>query len=212
MIDKLHYISQADGTGNHIPAIEKALKAGCSWIQLRIKDRHPGFILDQALEAKILCDKHHAKLIVNDHPEIALAANAYGLHLGLSDMPIAAARDMVGPELVIGGTANTYDHVIQRIREGADYVGLGPYRFTPTKKNLSPILGLAGYTNIMVQLQAAGVRIPIIAIGGLTAAEVPALIQAGLYGTALSAAITFSDDAKALVTSLYTALNKTMNH
>ena len=212
MIDRLHYISQPDGMGNHLPAIEKALAAGCRWIQLRIKDREAAFMLEQASAAKALCEANDAKLIVNDHPEVALAVGAYGLHLGLSDMPIVAARGIVGPEMIIGGTANTFDHVVQRVREGANYVGLGPFRFTPTKKNLSPILGLPGYTSIMKQLQQSAIDIPVIAIGGLNAEDIPALIEVGLYGVAISAAITCSDSPEVVVSSLVEGLNQNLNH
>jgi thiamine-phosphate pyrophosphorylase len=212
MIDHLHYISQPDGTGSHLPAIDKAIAAGCKWIQLRIKDREPAFILEHAFAAKAICDASDAKLIVNDHPEIAVAAGAYGLHLGLLDMPIVAARQIVGPEMIIGGTANTFEHVLQRVKEGADYVGLGPFRFTSTKKKLSPILGLTGFINIMEQLKQNEIDIPVIAIGGLTAEDIPALMDAGIYGVAMSAAITFSNKPETVVLSLQTALQLSINH
>lgn len=211
MIDRLHYISQPDGVGDHLPAIKKALAAGCKWIQLRIKDRETAFMLEQAFAAKALCDANGAKLIVNDHPDVALAVAAYGLHLGLSDMPIVAARGIVGPEMIIGGTANTLEHVVQRVSEGADYVGLGPFRFTSTKKNLSPILGMPGYTTIMKQLQESAIDIPVIAIGGLIAGDIPALLEIGLYGVAISAAITCSDTPEVVVSSLRQALNQNLN-
>jgi thiamine-phosphate pyrophosphorylase len=203
MIDKLHYISQRPENGTHFTAIKKALDAGCQWIQLRIKDESEINILDQAIKIRELCAGYKAKLIVNDHPEIALKAGAYGLHLGLQDMPIAQARQIVGVDMVIGGTANTFEHIQQRVAEGADYIGLGPFRFTKTKQKLSPILGLAGYENIIKKVHAAGIGIPIIAIGGILPDDITPVLQAGLYGVAVSGAITHADNASQTVKEMY---------
>lgn len=212
MIDRLQYISQADAAGNHIPAIERALLAGCKWIQLRVKNQSPAFIHNQALLAKAICDIHNAKLIVNDHPDIAVQVAAYGVHLGLKDMPIPEARTIVGPEMVIGGTANTLEHVLQRVADGADYVGLGPLRFTTTKKNLSPLLGLVGYQHIMNQLQVLQMDVPVVAIGGLVMDDVRELVNVGLYGVALSGLITNAQDSREVVTAVQQALNTYTNH
>jgi thiamine-phosphate pyrophosphorylase len=207
MIDKLQYISQAPSGVSHLKAIETALRAGCRWIQLRIKDEAHAYILEEALAAKALCNQYGGKLIVNDHPDIALAVGAYGLHLGLGDMPIPAARDMVGPDMIIGGTANTFEHICLRVNEGANYVGLGPFRFTATKKNLSPILGATGYRAIFEEMHKAGFNVPIIAIGGILPDDVAGLVETGIYGVALSGAITAAKDAPETVKQLQETLN-----
>ncbi|RZK82310.1 MAG: thiamine phosphate synthase [Pedobacter sp.] len=207
MIDKLHYISQPAADGTHLTAIAEALNAGCKWIQLRIKNQPESDVLNQAKEAVKLCTKHDAKLIVNDYPEIALQAGAYGLHLGLDDMSVASARAIVGDNLIIGGTANTFDHIIQRIKEGVDYVGLGPYRFTTTKKKLSPILGLNGYRYIMEKLTQANITIPIIAIGGIQPEDIPGIIELDLYGVAMSGAITKAQNPRETIQTIYNNLN-----
>lgn len=207
MIDKLHYISQQPQNGTHLTAVKKALDAGCQWIQLRIKEESEVNILDQAIKISELCAGYKAKLIVNDHPEIALKAGAYGLHLGLQDMPITQARQIVGADMIIGGTANTFEHIQQRVAEGADYIGLGPFRFTKTKQKLSPILGLVGYGNIISQVRAAGIRIPIIAIGGILPEDITPILQAGLFGVAVSGAITYASDAEQTVREMYEYLN-----
>lgn len=206
MIDKLHYISQQPENGTHFIAIKKALDAGCQWIQLRVKDESDDVILDQAIKINELCAGYKAKLIVNDHPEIALKVGAYGLHLGLQDVPIVQARQIVGPDMIIGGTANTFEHIQQRVAEGANYIGLGPFRFTKTKQKLSPILGLAGYESIIGQVRAAGINIPIIAIGGILPEDILSIMQAGLYGVAVSGAITYAGDAAQTVTKMYECL------
>jgi thiamine-phosphate pyrophosphorylase len=91
--------------------------------------------------------------------------------------------------MIVGGTANTFEHIQQRVQEGVDYIGLGPFRFTSTKEKLSPVLGLQGYQRIMDQVRAANIQLPIVAIGGIVAEDVPGLRDAGIYGVAVSGAI-----------------------
>ena len=207
MIDKLHYISQQPENGSHLTAIREALEAGCKWVQLRVKDQPADVILEYAIEANKLCNQHGAKLIVNDHPEIALKAGAYGVHLGLQDMSVAQARRIVGRQMIIGGTANTFQHIRQRVAEGVDYIGCGPYRFTTTKAKLSPILGLEGLKAIVKQMCAANMTVPVIGIGGVLPEDIALLIDAGLYGVAISGAITRATDRKAIVDYSYQQLN-----
>ena len=207
IIDKLHYISQQPEDGTHLTAIKTALDAGCKWVQLRVKDQPHDVILDCAIKASELCFEYKAKLIINDHPEIALKAGAYGLHLGLQDMPVVQAREIIGPQMIIGGTANTLKHIQQRVAEGADYIGFGPFRFTQTKQKLSPVLGISGYEDIMRQVQANGISAPIIAIGGILPEDIEPIIQTGVYGVAVSGAITYAADTYRTVRSMYQSLN-----
>lgn len=190
MIQPLQYISQAPKTGTHIDAIEQVLQAGGKWIQLRIKNQPEAEILPFAKAAQALCERYGAKLIINDYPHLAKAVNSYGVHLGLQDMPILEARKIIGKHQIIGGTANTFEHIRQRVTEGADYIGLGPFRFTRTKENLSPIVGLEGYQKLMQKVRKAGITTPIIAIGGIGANDIPAILETGIYGIAISAALT----------------------
>jgi thiamine-phosphate pyrophosphorylase len=216
MIDRLHYISQPETnktitgelqtTSAHLAAIEKVLLAGGKWIQLRVKHQTEDEVLPLAIEAAALCKKYAAQLIVNDYPLVALKAGAYGVHLGLDDMPIAEARAIVGPEMIIGGTANTLAHMQLRADEGADYIGLGPYRFTTTKQNLSPIVGLEGYLTLMEQAQKAGITIPVIAIGGIELADIPLLMQTGIHGVAVSGALTNQQDTTTILNEIYESL------
>ncbi|WP_353718187.1 thiamine phosphate synthase [Dyadobacter sp. 676] len=188
-VDKLHFISNETATMSHIGSIRLALEAGCRWIQLRVKNRSEKEVLPIAWEAIRLCDGFGAKLVINDFPRVAAAVGAYGLHLGLADMPVPEARSLVGGEMVIGGTANTWEDIALRVGEGADYIGLGPFRFTSTKQNLSPILGIGGYTALMRQMQAAGYATPIIAIGGITSDDIPEIRSTGIYGVAMSSSL-----------------------
>lgn len=208
MIDRLHYISQSSEKISHLEAIEQVLNAGGKWIQLRVKDLPETEVLSLAKAANELCKKFAAHLIINDFPAVSKAVSAYGLHLGLNDMSITKARLITGKEIKIGGTANTLQDIKKRVAEGADYIGLGPYRFTDTKKNLSPVLGLEGYQKIMEQVKKEGITIPIIAIGGITPEDLPELLKTGLHGIAVSGTLTGKTDARERIKNMYTELEK----
>jgi len=143
-------------------------------------------MLEVANLAREICLGWGCRFIVNDRVGVALGAEADGVHLGKEDMAVSEARRILGPDAIIGGTANTVEDVRKHWREGADYIGLGPYRFTATKKNLSPILGLEGYRRILQELKKEGFRLPVFAIGGIGSDDVAALVEAGCSGVAFS--------------------------
>lgn len=205
-IDKLQFISNQSANLNHLDSIRLALDAGCRWIQLRVKDQPEEIVIQIATGAKQLCDQYDAKLIINDFANIARLIDAYGLHLGLNDMSIAEARKITGSKIIIGGTANTLADVQKRIEEGADYIGLGPYRFTDTKQNLSPILGLEGYRNILANLDMHAGQTPIIAIGGIQLDDVSGLAEIRIHGIAVSSLVIQSQNPKELVSQIQKTL------
>lgn len=211
MISKLQYISQQTTTLSHLDAIQYALESGCQWIQLRIKNEPASAVLPQAIASKKLCDSYGARLIINDFPEIAKAVNAYGVHLGLKDMPVPEARRIVGDQLIIGGTANTFEDIRQRYLEGVNYVGVGPFRFTTTKEKLSPILGLEGYKRIVERMEEERINIPIIAVGGILPEDIEALLQTGVYGVAISGALTQAANKQAMVEKMNQLMYKRVN-
>ncbi len=108
-------------------------------------------------------------------------------------MPIDQARQILGEAFIIGGTANTFEDVVQHYRAGADYLGIGPFRFTTTKKNLSPVLGLEGYSSILSQMKEANIEIPVVAIGGITL-RIFLPYFTGVNGIALSGTILGADN------------------
>jgi thiamine-phosphate pyrophosphorylase len=132
------------------------------------------------------------------------------VHLGKQDMAPAEARALLGPQFIIGGTANTFAAIEGLVAAGVDYIGLGPLRFTTTKEKLSPILGLAGYADILGQCRAAGFTTPIVAIGGVALADIPALLATGLHGVAVSGAIGNAADPAAAAAHFAAELAK--NH
>ena len=180
-----HYTEQY----SYLDSVRIALEGGCRWIQLRMKDTSSEEMMSIAKEAMYLCQKHHATFIIDDHVEMAKQLGADGVHLGKNDMPITEARKILGKNFIIGGTANTFEDIRMHYEAGADYIGCGPFRYTTTKKNLSPILGLEGYTHIVSQMKAEGIHIPIVAIGGITKRDISFLMQTGINGIALSGSV-----------------------
>jgi thiamine-phosphate pyrophosphorylase len=124
------------------------------------------------------------------------------VHVGAADLSVREARRIVGEGKIVGGTANTLEDIREHYRGGADYIGLGPYRYTTTKEKLSPILGLEGYRRVMRQLEAERIGIPVMAIGGIGAADVGALLEAGVYGVAFSGLLVQAEDRAGLVRGL----------
>lgn len=187
---KLQYVSQGATASDQYRNIVKVLKEGCTWIQLRWKDAAIKDLKALAQQVLALKREYTFTFILNDHALLALDLDLDGVHLGLEDMPIAEARLMLGPGKIIGGTANTLADVQQRIAEGCDYIGLGPYRFTITKQKLSPVLGLEGYHHILHSIQHKPV--PVFAIGGIEQEDIRPLLSTGVYGIAASGLLTHS--------------------
>ena len=185
----VQFISHYTEKYSYLDSIQLALEGGCRWIQLRMKDASDQELLDTAKQAFDLCQKYGATFIIDDNVLAAKQVGAHGVHLGKNDMPINEARKILGPEAIIGGTANTFDDICAHVAAGANYIGCGPFRFTSTKKNLSPILGLSGYHNLMSACKKANFTLPIVAIGGITADDIPSIMQTGVSGIAISSEV-----------------------
>lgn len=186
---RLQFISHYTDEYTYLDSIRMALEGGCKWVQLRMKGATDAEMLPVALEAQKMCKEAGATFIIDDHVELVKQIGADGVHLGKKDMPISEAREILGPDFIIGGTANTFEDVKSHYESGADYIGCGPFRFTTTKQGLSPILGLEGYTHIAQQMKTCGITLPIVAIGGITAEDIPAIMQTGVTGIALSGTV-----------------------
>lgn len=186
---ELQFITHHTGQYSYYDSARMALEGGCRWIQLRMKEASPGEIEQEALRVQALCRRYGATFIIDDQVELVKKLHADGVHVGKNDMPVAEARRVLGNDFIIGGTANTFDDVLAHCRAGADYIGCGPFRFTTTKKNLSPVLGTEGYTHIMHRMHEEGLHCPVVAIGGITYADIPAILATGVNGIALSGTI-----------------------
>lgn len=190
-MEKLQYISQGFTIEDQELNIRKALDNGIKWIQVRWKNAPENEFIKLCEISKKLCSDNHTVCIINDHVQIAKALDADGVHLGLKDTSIETARNILGENKIIGGTANTISDVLQRMSESCDYIGLGPLRFTSTKEQLSPILGFEGYQKIVENLKENSLEIPkIFAIGGVVLNDIELLQQIGIYGVAVSGQIT----------------------
>ena len=174
---------------SYLDSVRIALEGGCRWVQLRMKDVDEAHLYSIALQVQQMCQKYGATFIIDDHVEIVKKVKADGVHLGKHDMPIPEARKILGDDYIIGGTANTFEDVKAHYEAGADYIGCGPFRYTTTKSNLSPILGLDGYRHITTRIKEAHINIPLVAIGGITETDIPELMQTGISGIALSGSI-----------------------
>lgn len=190
----VQFISHHTERYTYLDGIRLVLEGGIRWVQLRMKDATDTDFLRVGAEVRKLCTAYHATFIIDDRVELVGELGADGVHLGKNDMPIREARRILGPEAIIGGTANTFEDIREHFHASANYIGLGPFRFTTTKEKLSPVLGIDGYRRIMQQVREAGIDIPVVAIGGITSADVSALMQTGIAGIALSGAILRADN------------------
>lgn len=190
----VQFITHTSARHTYADSARLALAGGCRWIQLRMKDAQREEIIATAAEILPLCREVGATFILDDHVELVELTGADGVHLGKNDMPIAEARRQLGHNKIIGGTANTFEDILAHAEAGADYIGYGPFRFTTTKKNLSPILGLEGYARIVEQMHQNNISLPIVAIGGIAFEDIPAILQTGVTGIALSGSVLRADD------------------
>ena len=206
----IQFISHYTDQYSYLDSIRLALEGGCRWVQLRMKDASIHDILSIGKEVRRLCDSYQATFILDDHVELVREIGADGVHLGKKDMPVAEARKTLGNDCIIGGTANTFDDVKMHYEASANYIGCGPFRFTTTKQGLAPVLGLEGYRSIIAQMSAEGIDLPMVAIGGITAEDIPAIMQTGVSGIALSGAVLRAADPVAEMKRLteIVAINK----
>lgn len=171
-----------------------AIEGGCRWIQLRMKGASDEEVLETAAGLIDICRDNNAFLIIDDRVKVVNELKVSGVHLGKEDMDPMEARELLGPDAIIGVTANTAEDILKFKNKDVDYVGLGPFRFTTTKEKLSPVLGLDGYKKIVKDVRDAGMEIPIVAIGGITLEDVEPLMKTGVNGIAMSGAIITAPD------------------
>ncbi|MFT5230869.1 MAG: thiamine-phosphate pyrophosphorylase [Saprospiraceae bacterium] len=192
MIPKLHYISQGNTSKEHLENIQKACTSGAELVHLRLKNISEKKLLKFANEARELTAHFQTRLVINDHYKIAKEVKADGVHLGKTDVCPSIARKYLYSWQIIGGTANTIQDCEGLLDNQVNYISLGPFRASKTKENTSPILGINGYTAITDILKTGT---PIFGAGGITTADVAAILEAGISGLAVSEAITRDFDS-----------------
>ena len=182
-------------------ALEEAAEGGATVVQIRGKNIGAGELFTLASAAVSLLEPHGIPVIVNDRADIARACGAGGVHLGRDDLPIEAARKILGSGSVIGLSVNTVEEAQEAERLGADYIGLGPVYATTTKDTPLPVLGPEGVARVK-----AAVGIPVVAIGGLNAENVAAIMKAGADGAAVVSSVWGAPDVLASARKLRAAL------
>lgn len=182
--------------GEVVSSAKMALEAGVKWVQFRCKQAESTQdLLEKAWAVRCLCHEYGAMMSVDDYVYLVDECKAEALHLGKEDMPIAEARRIVGPDVIIGGTAHNMEEIRAVAAAGADYIGLGPFRYTATKEKLAPLLGVDGYRTLLAQCRAEGITLPIYGIGGILPDDAESLRGTGLYGLAVSGALLQAKDA-----------------
>ena len=195
----IQFITHETDNVSYVEGARMALEGGCRWIQLRMKDASDDEVRKAAAVIQPMCKEHDAIFLLDDRVELAKELKADGVHLGKNDMPVDEARRVLGEDYIIGGTANTFDDIERLARQGADYIGCGPFRFTTTKKNLAPVLGIEGYREIIKKMEEAGIDLPVVAIGGITADDIDDILATGVRGIAVSGTVLRAENPVAMM-------------
>lgn len=182
-LPRMMFITHQNERYSYIQSVKKSLSVGIKFLQLRMKDATDDEVMQVAEQINPLCEQNNAILTIDDRIELLETGLFDGVHVGKNDMPLDEAKQITGKKFLLGATCNTIEDVENAIKKGADYIGMGPYRFTTTKKNLAPILGLDGYKSVISKLKP---QIPIYAIGGIEKTDIKLLREVGVYGVAVS--------------------------
>lgn len=167
--------------------VGRAIRGGCTLVQLREKEASSGEFYERALRLKKITDYFHVPLIIDDRIDIMLAVDAAGVHLGQSDLPAEAARQIIGPDKILGVSARTVEDAEKAESDGADYLGVGAVYPTTTKGDAEKV------SREELEKICSTVSIPVVAIGGLNARNIPSLEGSGISGVAVVSAIMAQD-------------------
>lgn len=198
----LYFILDPAMTAGRDPVmvVREALAGGVSVVQLRDKHREKGYQLALARQVKAACDEAGAVFLVNDHPDVALAVGAHGVHVGQKDLPLEAARRVLSIKEIVGVSTATVDEALAAAAGGADYVAVGAMFPTQSKDDTRPA-GLETLRRVREQ-----VRQPLVAIGGITAGNAGEVVRAGADAVAVISAIVLAPDIRAAARRLGDAI------
>jgi thiamine-phosphate pyrophosphorylase len=181
-----------------VDVVTAAVRGGATVVQLREKTADTREFIEEAMAMQDFLAARGVPLIINDRIDVALAVNADGVHLGQRDMPIELARKIVGPQMIIGISAESLADAVAAERAGADYLGVSPIFDTSTKTDTAPALGLEGLKQIRTT-----VNLPLVGIGGLNADNAGRVIENGADGVAVVSAIVSADDPEPAARELF---------
>jgi thiamine-phosphate pyrophosphorylase len=193
-IGRLHLLTDTSlqSRFTHLELGLAALEGGADTVQYRRKGAPTLLMCEEASALAVACRKLRVPLIVNDRADVALAADASGVHLGDQDLPIPLAREILGPHRWIGGSTDNADEAVRLSESGADYLGIGPVFLTSSKADAGPVLGLDGLARAVHQT-----RIPLIAIGGISRANMAKVLATGVHGVAILSDFALAPDPRA---------------
>ncbi|MDR1237942.1 MAG: thiamine phosphate synthase [Propionibacteriaceae bacterium] len=180
-----------------LQAVRQAIAGGATMLQLREKEASSREFFQLGVAVHELTAAHGVPLVINDRVDIAQAIGAEGLHLGQSDLPVAVARRILGPDVFIGVSANTVALAQQALDEGADYIGTGPVFATGSTTDAGAVIGLEALAEV-----AKGISAPVVGIGGINAENAASILRAGAAGVALIADIFGAADIEAAAAKL----------
>jgi thiamine-phosphate pyrophosphorylase len=199
-ISKFHYLTQDLPNRSHIKQAEIACTAGANWLQYRCLTKPDEELVEEINAIAEICDEWGMTLIITNHYHLLDRVDAQGVHIEDFDADFAAIRNVIGEDKTLGASATNIKALLKVQNSGVvDYCGYGPFAHTDTKPNNKPLLGFDGYR----ELQQYNIEIPAIAVGGIQLADVDRLLQTGVYGIAVSAAVNLSIDPGRMVKEFY---------
>jgi thiamine-phosphate pyrophosphorylase len=178
-----------------------SLSGGADTIQFRMKKGSTREMIDIAVKMRELCGAAHVPLIVNDRVDVAIASEAHGVHLGKEDFPLHKAREILGRDMIIGGSASNVNEAIQCMKDGADYIGFGPIYPTDSKEDAGFVKGV-----LLLQEMVKAISIPVIAIGGVDEKNTEDVIKSGAHGVAVISSVCCRKDPENAVKKLSLSL------
>jgi len=199
-ISKFHYLTQDLPHRSHVDQAHIACGAGANWIQYRCLTKSDEELIDEIDEIAAICDDWGATLIITNHFHLVGMVDVQGVHIEDFDADLAAIREEIGEDKTLGTSATNIGDLLRVQATGVvDYVGYGPFAHTTTKPNDKPLLGYEGYRT----LQGQSIEIPVIAVGGIQLADVTPLLETGIYGIAVSAAVNLAEDPATALREFY---------
>ncbi|MXV14964.1 thiamine phosphate synthase [Hufsiella ginkgonis] len=203
-ISRFHYLTQDLPHRTHREQVQIACEAGANWIQYRCLSKPDEALLEELHQVAAICDDWGATLIVTNHVHLVHLADIQGVHIEDMAADLAAIRKEIGEDKTLGCSAHSIDDIRRHwISGAADYVGCGPFAVTQTKPNNFPPLGTIGYEGILQQLIPDGIDLPLIAVGGINAANVTQVLATGVFGVAVSGAVNLSPEPGAMIKEIY---------
>lgn len=200
-ISRFHYLTQDLPNRSHIEQAIIASEAGANWIQYRCLTKTDDELIDEINHIAAVCDDWGTTLIITNHYHLLDKADVQGVHIEDFDADLVQIRTIIGDDKTLGASATNIDRLRDVQKTGVvDYCGYGPFAHTDTKPNNKPLLGFQGYSELQKHPE---INIPVIAVGGIQLTDVDALIETGVYGVAVSAAVNLSPDPATAFKAFY---------